>query len=147
MPLGANKLKYWIVGVLLLIKTFAQFFHLLSMNIILRSTNNMLTHQTLYIGCHFCGEYYFFLLISYLGLLGIGFFLYSKIGANIIWLSTVFLPIFYQFYVIFLTNWKLNDYEFFGDIDRYNRKIRSQKDRTKKLMLMKEKILGNLREE
>lgn len=106
MTLGEVVYPFWAVGVAVVLLSFAVFFYLLSLRIIARARNKVKTLNFYYMGCNGCGEYYFFLLVSYLFVVVLGFYLWSRVGSAIIWASCVFLPIFLQAFILFYTNWK-----------------------------------------
>ena len=67
--------------------------------------------------------------MSYAFLIVLGLYFYFKTGTSIVWSSCVFLPLFYQAYVIFYTSWKENDYLVLGDMKAFNMKIRKLQKR------------------
>ena len=106
MTLGETIYPFWAVGVAVILLSFALFFYLLSLRIIDRARRKVKSINFYYMGCNGCGEYYFFLLMSYLFVVVLGFYLWSRVGSSIIWASCVFLPIFLQAFILFYTNWK-----------------------------------------
>lgn len=129
MTLGDTIYPFWAVGVAVIILSFAIFFYLISMRIIQRARDRVRSTNFYYMGCQPCGEYYFFLLLSYVFIVVLGFYLWSRVGSTIIWASCVFLPWFYQAFIIFYANWKENDYLILGDMDEYNKKLKKRKAR------------------
>ena len=114
---------FWAIGVATILLSFSLSLYMLTLRIIERSRKKVRSISSYYLGCQDCGEYYFFLLFSYAFLIILGVYLYSKVGVSLIWTSCVFLPLFYQLFVIFYTNWRENDYLIMGDHEAYNRKL------------------------
>ena len=147
MTLGDTVYPFWAVGVAVILISFALFFYLISMRIIDRARKKVRAINFYYMGCDGCGEYYFFLILSYLFVVVIGFYLWSRVGSTIIWASCVFLPLFYQSFVLFYINWKENDYLLLGDLDAINKKIKKRRARQEKIDNMKHSVLKKMKEE
>ena len=77
----------------------------------------------------------------------LGLYLYFQVDAGIIWASCVFLPLFYQLFVIFYSNWKENDYLLLGDHEAYNKKLRKKQIREEKIKSMKQSMLKKVKVE
>ena len=118
---------FWAIGVATILLSISLSFYMITLRIIQRSTDKVRSVAHYYMGCHACSEYYFFLLFSYVFLICLGLYLYFKVNASIIWASCVFLPLFYQLFVIFYTNWAENDYLILGDHEDYNKKVGRKK--------------------
>lgn len=125
--MGGSIYPFWAVGVSAILLSAATFFYLLTWRIVQRSRYKVRSINLYYLGCEGCGEYYFFLLVSYIFLIILGFHLWSVVGRHIIWASCVFLPIFLEFFLIFYSNWVENDYLLFGDYITFNKKLKKKK--------------------
>jgi hypothetical protein len=79
----------------------SMFFYLLTVRIINRARQKIRSATLYFLGCEGCGEYYIFIFASYGFLVILGFYLYSIVGRHLIWTSCVFLPLFYQCFIIF----------------------------------------------
>lgn len=97
---------FWAVGVSTILLSFAMFFYIITVRIVDRSQAKVRSINVYYLGCDNCGEYYVFLFASYAFLVILGCYLFTIVGNHIIWASCVFLPLFYQAFVIFYLNWK-----------------------------------------
>ena len=138
---------FWAVGVASVLLAFSLMFYLITLRIIQRSREKIRSISFYYMGCKGCGEYYFFLLLSYVFLVVLGLYLYFQVNAGIIWASCVFLPLFYQLFVIFYSNWKQNDYLLLGDHETYNKKLRKRQIREDKIKGMKQSMLKKVKVE
>jgi len=125
--IGASLYPFWSVGVVTILLSFSVLFYLVTLRIVERSQVKIRSLHIYYLGCEGCGEYYFFLFTSYIFLVILGCYLYTVTGNDLIWASCVFLPIFYQAFVIFYLNWQENDFLLFGDMAAFNRKIKKKK--------------------
>ena len=74
-----------------------------------------------------------FLFFSYAFLVILGIYLYFQVRNHIVWATCVFLPLFYQAFVVFYINWRDNDYLIFGDVPTYNKKLKKRLERNKKI--------------
>ena len=146
ITLGEDIYPFWAVGVACVLLAFAVGFYMVSVRIIERARERIRTIRVYYLGCEFCGEYYFFLLLSYAFLIILGLYFYFKTGTSIVWASCVFLPVFYQAFVIFYTSWKENDYLVLGDMNIFNKKIKKKKERLKKIEQMNQSALKKMGE-
>ena len=129
ITLNGTAYPFWAVGVACILLSFSVFFYLMSLRIIQRARDRIRAIRFYYVGCEVCGEYYFFLLCSYVFLIILGFYFYYKTDSSIVWASCVFLPLFYQAFVVFYANWKENDYLILGDMQIYNKKLKKKKQR------------------
>ena len=120
---------FWAIGVATILLSLSLSCYMITLRIIQRSRDKIRSVSHYYLGCHACSEYYFYLFFSYAFLICLGLYLYSKVNAGIIWASCVFLPLFYQLFVIFYTNWAENDYLILGDHEEYNKKVGKKKKR------------------
>ena len=108
--INGSTYPFWAIGVATILLSFSLTFYLITLRIIQRSRDKIRTINSYYMGCKGCSEYYFFLFFAYVFLVLLGLYMYFQVNAGIIWASCVFLPLFYQLFVIFYTNWKENDY-------------------------------------
>ena len=129
MTIGSTIFPFWAVGVAVVLLSLVIFFYLISLRIIQRARSRVRSINFYYLGCASCGEYYLFLILSYLTIVVIGFYLWSRVGSAIIWVSCVFLPLFYQAFILFYANWKENDYLILGDVTAYNKKVKKRRQR------------------
>ncbi len=120
---------FWAIGVASILLNFSISFYMITLRIIQRSRDKIRSINHYYMGCHTCSEYYFLLFFSYVFLVLLGLYLYFQVNAGIIWASCVFLPLFYQLFVIFYTNWKENDYLLLGDHEIFNKRLDKRKER------------------
>lgn len=125
--IGNGVYPFWAVGVSTILLSFSIFFYLITARIVDRGRLKVRSITKYYIGCEGCGEYYVFLGASYAFLVVLGFHLYSVVGRNIIWASCVFLPFFYESFVVFFSNWVENDYLLLGDVAEFNKKLKKIK--------------------
>lgn len=104
--IGESIFPFWAVGVATILLSLAAFFYIISLRIVQRSQAKVRSITMYYLGCDGCGEYYVFLFAAYSFLVILGCYLFTVVGNHIIWASCVFLPVFYQGFVIFYLNWK-----------------------------------------
>jgi hypothetical protein len=70
--------------------------------------------------------------------------MYAQTNNSFIWNSCVFLPLFYQAFVIFYSNWEDNDYLLLGSISAFNKKIEKRKERVEKLNKLKTSVMKKM---
>ncbi len=138
---------FWSLGVATILLSLSIYFYLISIRIIQRAANRVRTTNFYYMGCEPCGEYYFFLLMSYIFLIVLGLYMYFRVGSSIIWASCVFLPLFYEAFVIFYANWKENDYLLLGETEAYNKKLKKRRLRKEKIDNMKQSVMKKMEEQ
>ena len=63
------------------------------------------------------------------------------------WASCVFLPVFYQAFVIFYSSWKENDYLLLGDMTQYNKKLKKKKEREDKIKMANQSVMKKMGDE
>ena len=95
-------------------------------------------------GFEFLSEYYTFLIFSYTALVILGIYLASQVSNALIWVCCVFLPLFYQSFVVFYANWTENDYLIFGDVDAYNKKLKKRLERDTEILNRKTSVLKEM---
>lgn len=142
--LDGTMYDYWVIGIAFMILQFAIFFYLISLRIIERSKNRIRSINFYYLGCEGCSEYYFFVFFAYGLLVILGFYMYNQTGSSFIWNSCVFLPLFYQAFVLFYSNWEDNDFLLLGSVASYNKKIEKRKERVEKLSKLKMSVMKKM---
>lgn len=125
--IGESLFPFWAVGVSTILLSFSAFFYLVTLRIVDRSRLKVRSATMYYIGCEGCSEYYVFMFASYAFLVVLGFHLWAVVGRNIIWASCVFLPFFYESFMIFYSNWVENDYLILGDVAEFNKKLKKRR--------------------
>lgn len=95
-------------------------------------------------GCEGCSEYYFFIFFAYGLLVILGFYMYTYTKNSFIWNSCVFLPLFYQAFVLFYSNWEENDFLLLGSVAAYNKKVQKRKERVEKLNKLKNSFVNKM---
>ena len=53
--------------------------------------------------------------------------MHAQTGSSLIWNSSVFLPLFYQSFVLFYANWEENDFLLLGSVQAFNKKVIKRK--------------------
>lgn len=143
--IGESFFPFWAVGVSTILLSFSAFFYLVTLRIVDRSRLKVRSATMYYIGCEGCSEYYVFMFASYAFLVILGFHLWSVVGRNIIWASCVFLPFFYEGFMVFYSNWVENDYLILGDVAEFNKKIKKRRDREEKIKQMRNSVIVKMK--
>ena len=69
-------------------------------------------------------EYYVFLLATYILIVVTGIIWWSITNEYVFLFSCIFIPLIYESFLVFYYNWKLNDYNFLGDVKAFNEKVK-----------------------
>jgi hypothetical protein len=75
----------------------------------------------------------------------LGFYMFAQTGSSFVWNSCVFLPLFYQAFVLFYANWEENDFLLLGDVEKFNKKVLKRKERADKVNKMKTSIMKTMK--